>query len=187
MNNFIEEYDNCLKQLECEYIIEWFENNKDLHKTGETGSGFINKTKKASTDIHMNFLKDPSDINWTIFNTIQPNIEKYRKKYPEIDEYVYPWSLRSDWNIQRYLPNEGYFATHCETTCKENSYRVMAWMIYLNTVNNGGGTYFPQYSKTISPEQGKLVMWPSYWTHLHHGICSPTETKYIATGWLSFN
>ena len=36
------------------------------------------------------------------------------------------------------------------------------------------------------PEAGKLVMWPCDWTHLHRGITSPTETKYIITGWFSW-
>jgi len=187
MNHFIEEYPNALGNLECDSIISWFENNKKLHKSGEIGTGFVNKNNKVSTDIPMNFLYQPENLNLIIFNAIANNIQKYRKTYPEIDEYVHPWVLRPDWNIQKYLPKEGYFATHCETTCKENSYRVMAWMIYLNSVTDGGGTHFPQYSKTVTAEQGKLVIWPSYWTHLHHGVCSQTETKYIATGWFSFN
>ncbi len=56
-------------------------------------------------------------------------------------------------------------------------------MIYLNTVTDGGGTYFSNYDKTLDAVQGDVVIWPAYWTHHHRGIPSPTETKYIATGW----
>ena len=35
--------------------------------------------------------------------------------------------------------------------------------------------------------EGRLVIWPAYWTHFHRGIISETETKYIATGWYTFN
>ena len=35
-------------------------------------------------------------------------------------------------------------------------------------------------------EEGKILIWPSEWMHLHRGIPSPTQTKYILTGWFSF-
>ena len=35
------------------------------------------------------------------------------------------------------------------------------------------------------PKEGKLVIWPSDWTHLHRGIPSLTQTKYILTGWFT--
>jgi len=28
-----------------------------------------------------------------------------------------------------------------------------------------------------------LVIWPAYWTHLHKGQISQSQTKYITTGW----
>ena len=30
------------------------------------------------------------------------------------------------------------------------------------------------------------VIWPVDWTYTHRGIVSPTETKYIATGWFNY-
>ena len=59
-------------------------------------------------------------------------------------------------------------------------------MVYLNTVNDGGGTAFDNYGFETKAEEGSLLIWPAFWTHFHHGIVSPTETKYIATGWYSY-
>ena len=61
-----------------------------------------------------------------------------------------------------------------------------AWMIYLNDVTDAGETVFPTQKKQFKPCAGDLLLWPSYWTHPHKGIPSPTQTKYIATGWLIF-
>ena len=58
-------------------------------------------------------------------------------------------------------------------------------MFYLNTVKDGG-TYFENYDLSLEAVEGRLVIWPAYWTHFHRGIVSKTETKYIATGWFSF-
>ena len=63
--------------------------------------------------------------------------------------------------------------------------RMLAWMFYLNTVEDGG-TKFTSYDLTTDCVEGRLVIWPAYWTHCHHGITSKTKTKYIATGWTCY-
>ena len=60
----------------------------------------------------------------------------------------------------------------------------LVYMLYLNTVTDGGGTEFIHQKIITNAEKGKLVIWPADFTHLHRGIVSPTEIKYIATGWL---
>ena len=59
-------------------------------------------------------------------------------------------------------------------------------MVYLNTVKDGGETQFYFQDHKEKAEQGKLLIWPVDWTHLHRGIPSPTENKYIFTGWYTF-
>ena len=54
--------------------------------------------------------------------------------------------------------------------------------LYLNTVTDGGGTYYAEYDKTIDAVEGRLCIFPAFWTHTHKGIVSNTF-KYIATGW----
>ena len=73
---------------------------------------------------------------------------------------------------------------HCENADPITSNRILAWMFYLNTVKDGG-TYFENYDLSMEAVEGRLVIWPAYWTHFHKGIVSKTETKYIATGWMS--
>ena len=37
---------------------------------------------------------------------------------------------------------------------------------------------------SLKAKEGKLVIWPSDFTHPHRGIVSLDEEKYIVTGWL---
>ena len=60
---------------------------------------------------------------------------------------------------------------------------MLVWMLYLNTVTDGGGTYFHNYDRITDAVEGRVVLWPPYWTHCHHGVVSNTQTKYNATGW----
>jgi hypothetical protein len=64
--------------------------------------------------------------------------------------------------------------------------RVMAWMTYLNDVEEGGHTYFPTQQAKIKPVKGLTLLWPADWTHLHQGIVAPNETKMIVTGWYDY-
>jgi hypothetical protein len=59
-------------------------------------------------------------------------------------------------------------------------------MMYLNTVENQGETEFKYLNTKVKPEQGKVVIWPPDFPHTHRGIASPTEDKYILTGWYRF-
>ena len=68
--------------------------------------------------------------------------------------------------------------------------RTWTFMIYLNTVDAGGGTRFKCIGKTIQPETGKLVCWnnrrPDASVNpntLHHGMKVRLGTKYVITKW----
>jgi hypothetical protein len=38
----------------------------------------------------------------------------------------------------------------------------------------------------IRPAQGKLVLFPPFWTHVHRGVTLRAGVKYIATTWVCF-
>ena len=96
------------------------------------------------------------------------------------------WDVDTQYNLQKYNPGQGYHISHCENPGGPTLLRVLAWMFYLNTVNDEGGTSFDNYNMKTPAVEGSLLIWPAHWTHFHHGIVSPTETKYIATGWCSY-
>lgn len=61
--------------------------------------------------------------------------------------------------------------------------RYGVWMLYLNTVEDGGRTDFPVQNVSLNPDQGTLVIWPAAYTHPHRGAPDLRQTKYIVTGW----
>jgi hypothetical protein len=56
----------------------------------------------------------------------------------------------------------------------------------LNDVHDAGETEFLLQKVKAKPTKGLSLIWPSDWTHTHRGIVSPTEEKYIITGWFDF-
>jgi len=189
--NFIEIYDNALSTDECKSIIDFFENLSDEEKhegqvfgqAGENTDVVVDKLFKDSTDYWGNF-HNWGEIDSLIATRLLEKIPEYKKTHKEVDN-ISVWELSHEYNIQRYYKNQGYFAPHCENGDKYSN-RILAWMIYLNNVTDGGGTKFTNYDIITDAVEGRLVIWPAYWTHTHHGVVSKSQTKYIATGWYVF-
>jgi hypothetical protein len=90
--------------------------------------------------------------------------------------------------IQKTPPRGGYHFWHCESFNRETSTRVLAWMIYLNDIPPGEGeTEFIWQKRRVQPEAGKCLIWPGQFTHTHRGNPVYSTTKYIATGWYTFD
>ena len=180
--NGIEIYDDTLTPEECEYIIDNFEG--DTRKSiGVFGGNILDPTKKLSTDLCCNF-SDVSFFNYNdvILKNLAKCTEQLQEKY-DILKNIYYWGINNDYNIQKYRDGEGYFDLHCEHG--ENfSYRIAAWMIYLNDAESG--TEFPYQNTVIQPKTGRCVMWGSSWFHAHKGVTPNVGEKYIATGWISY-
>ncbi len=177
--NFILHGKGAFTPKTCEVAINYFEKRVDLQTIGEVG-GQINFDRKKCTEMYLKRKE------YTLFeNTLQKYLKIYTKKYSFANN-LEPWDFSPTFKIQKYNPGEGYFFTHCENGCKETSKRVLAWMIYLNDVRDGGHTHFPYQNKKYQPRTGDILIWPAYFTHSHNGLVSKKSAKYIATGWCEF-
>lgn len=188
MDSMILTIENSLSSKNCKKIIDLFEKSKNLHAVGQTGQYLNNSTQKKSTDINIDstFLLDPEwNSNITeILNCLNFGIDSYVKKYPFVNS-LDKWAMVPRFNIQRYCPGEGYYAWHCESGGPATRNRVLAWMIYLNDIADGG-TEFAHGNEPLTAKEGTLSVWPAYFTHYHRGIISQSNTKYIATGWYAY-
>ena len=170
---------------ECRKIINYFESHPELHRQGFAGGNKIRDDLKKDTEIDCNFDKSQGPC-W-ISKYINAALAEYIQQYPEID-YLKLFGKFQNYKLQRYFPSEGYFLYHCENYGPDEHIvdRVLAWMIYLNDVKDGGHTEFLNQKKKYQPRTGDVLVWPAYFTHTHRGVTSKSQTKYIATGWFNF-
>jgi hypothetical protein len=132
--------------------------------------------------------KDPfwgDKINYTV-NTLYDAMTEYRSRYHVAFNNIDKFKVGNLFNMQKYEPGEAYYKYHCERAGMKHSDRILVWMIYLNNVYDGGETEFFYYHHYEPARKGTLLIWPTDWTHLHRGILSNTENKYILTGWYTF-
>ena len=169
----------------CDGLVDFY-NTCDylLREPGSCGHG-VDKKIKDSIDmtipVHLKDKRVQDYLDQLGEVTIQ-----YINRYPFFGKIS--WDLISPFNVQKYEPGGGFFQMHTEKMASqyEVSQRVMAWMTYLNTVDEGGYTYFPTQEAKIKPVKGLTILWPADWTHFHQGIPAPNETKIIATGWYDY-
>lgn len=188
---FIYVRDNALSQKECERVIKWFEMHPEKHNPGVAWGGEVDQSHKQSTDWTKNF-RDEDPIDQLIEDILLHHTEEYHEEVKGINYVSSTWGLDPYYNIQKYPPGGGFKNWHHEhgnfdqfpdsDACR----RILAWMIYLNDVPDGG-TQFIDQEKTLKAVEGRVVIWPAYWTHTHRSQVSHTQTKYIATGWYIFD
>jgi hypothetical protein len=169
----------------CDGLISFFEESSD-QKPGSVGSG-VNEDFKISTDVTVIPRNQDERIqNYLI--ALGDVCKEYIKKYPWCSTNQDTWGLNTNFNIQKYNPSEGFFGWHTERSTISNmvSTRHLVFMTYLNTVNDGGETEWFHQQIKIQPRKGLTVIWPVDWTHVHRGVPSKTETKYITTGWYTY-
>jgi hypothetical protein len=65
-----------------------------------------------------------------------------------------------------------------------NRYLVILW--YLNDVEVGGETHFPQLDHSIRAQAGRLLVFPPYWMYQHEGSAPVSGDKYILSTYLLF-
>jgi hypothetical protein len=184
MTNFI--LQDKIKDLRiCDELIKYHKNSE--FKFNGLASGNVDKNIKLSTDVQINVTNINDNIIQQYLKELQIVCNNYIKKY-EYANYYNSWGIAEAFNIQHYKPNEGYFAWHTERGSNIFPYnnRHLVFMTYLNDVNDGGETEFYHQKLKVKAEKGKTVIFPADWTHTHRGITSPTENKYIITGWYNF-
>ncbi len=169
----------------CDDLIFHFEQDKKKF-AGEVQRGKdtrVDKEEKDSTDTN---LPTNSVIGSRYVRGLQQALTMYNIKYPFSDR-VASYNIEAI-NLQKYDPGGGYKLWHSERTsgAAPGGLRHLVFMTYLNDIEDSGETEFLYQKLKVKPKKGLTLIWPVDWTHTHRGIPSPTQTKYIATGWYAF-
>ena len=169
----------------CQQIIDIHLANPD-RRPGLVGiTGEVREKVKKSIDTTYFVANNlPSPFIQALCSTSEC-LHDYLSTFSDADK-VEPFAIVEGINVQQYEPGGGFFARHFERSSKYDAFRHLVFMIFLNTVTDGGGTFFPNQNVTVEAVAGRVVIWPSDWTHAHQGVISPTQEKFIMTGWYSY-
>ena len=177
-DDFIGVFNQAYTQKQCDDYIRFFKN-------AEKAGMVVNR--QASENVSP-FTKN--DLSTTANGT---HLTQFMlDKYPELDE-VYMHSnefskVLMDQALKEYcraIPGQGYHVWHHEHGTGGRAHRrLLAFSLYLNTVDEGGETEFLYQKVRFKPVVGQLLIWPAYFTHAHRGNQPLSGEKYIVTGWI---
>lgn len=178
-----------IKEKICDDLINLFEKNVDKAVKGKTvhndGKHIVNTNYKNSLDISVDMFDKKDQIFFDEYGlALSECLKKYIEKYNYINQ-LSKFSILEAPNLQKYKPNEGFFAWHFERGGKPTSSRALVFMTYLNNVENGG-TEFLYQDITTEAKKGLTLFFPVDWTHTHRGQISKTNDKYIITGFYNY-
>lgn len=189
MKTFINLYENALPDEICDDAIKYFDKALSLgfgHTRQDTGD--MTKTKKDDEALF------PCDILSADFAVPDKIITKLNEVFwSKYKDYSDEYAVLNDLNehtifghkLQKTRVGSGYHIWHCEHN-KHTSKRLLAYIFYLNDVDEGGETEFLYQHMRVKPKKGSLVIWPASFTHTHRGNPPLSNDKYIVTGWVEF-
>ena len=213
LSDFIGLYKAVLTKKECEEIIQFFE---DCHTAGLTHVGSTISGQNASIvkdSIDLQLMNEGLNLPLGYQCVCQPEKHKkitnlLKKQFKNIcADYLQGWidavaSINPDnapynmaegpvylssLQIQKYPKgSKGYPAIHCEADNHLMHRRILAPILYLNDVTDGGCTEVTLANAIIPPVAGNAMVIPSQPPWYHRGLPSKTQDKYIITTWLEW-
>jgi hypothetical protein len=164
---------NSLTEPICNEIVEKFEcncNNKQLLKINFDISydhewSNIKNTLINEIDKHINIYYENLDNNIFFFNNVHHN--------KTMNHFV----------IKKFNKNTCYsnFHNDCCIDLDNKKSRVLSFIFFLNTIDDGGEIDFFGYHK-IKPEKGNIIIFPSEWFFPYSENVSISDDKYIIKG-----
>ena len=173
--------DDFLTDEECEFIKEVSKDglklagvsylNKDKTKYESNYRGRTNSSKWISKEKYPEMKKISQRIG-EMMNCDYRNFEDFQViHYNVSEEYKYHFDAYDKEDKEKY-----------KKYCSERGNRIGTVLVYLNDVEEGGETTFPEFQ--VKPKKGSLLLFPATWSYLHSGNIPKSGDKYIITGWI---
>lgn len=187
--HYIKVYNKALDSEICQKIIDKFD--QDPRKApGKTASGY-RPDLKICTDLHTS-LSGWKELDHEIFKAINVTYRQYCADCSSIQYAVDKHPIvDTGYQIQKYEPNgEDQFKWHIDAAGDaETSSRILAAILYLNDVEEGGETEFMlngDESYSVKPEAGRVIWFPPYFPFPHRGKIAISGPKYIVTTFITY-
>lgn len=161
--------DDALTNSECDILIEEF-SKEMLHDELETRLGY------EYNQLSYNYS------NKILSSLVYRSFEQYKKAFPTINMTHDKWKLQP-WRFKHFPPGKAFNVWHTEHEAA-NPYRILCCLLYLSDHNCG--TEFHATGEVILSKKGRLVMFPTFWTHMHRGqVCPDNKDRFIMSAYVN--
>ena len=181
------------KQCCDEIIQECIKNYGQFFSNGPTIGGY-NPNIKSSMDFHFHpgtyesmgiYSLSLNKNYFEIQEALSSAMALYIEEFPVLQQS--PVLYNTGFRLQHYVKNNGFYRIHHDGspwTEHPVNKRVLGVIIYLNTVEKGGGTGFIDHDVSINAVSGRIAVFPASWTHQHAGLVPISGDKWIISSFI---
>lgn len=174
-------YDDVLEPEICGFLVNAFDNLEQSHERIE------NDRKPNFTQLNLTECSKTSpELDGVHQYLIKKTFEHRDLYYEFIDKRCFPDSHAFEqFRIKKYKPDgNDAFDCHVDVMDHPSARRFLAFLWYLNDVDEGGETVFKDLE--IKPKTGKLLVFPPMWMFPHIGKPPISGEKYILSTYLHY-
>lgn len=163
---------------ECGEIIKWMESQPEQWGRSlvvDAQGNDIESAARTSDQFKwpMHSFRNPTCVhnaNAAVFH----HLDAYGQRFN------FPWFDIDPVSVQRYEIGQHHevHVDHGPATP-----RIVSALVYLNTVHEGGETYFPNFDLAFKPEEGTLLIFPSNFIYAHSALAPRSNRKYSVAYW----
>ena len=186
LKDFIRVYDNVLDPNVCKNAIKLFEENEEAQDRWEQSHKpqftQMNVTLLAEKDGHQPW----GVIQNELIKSIQSTSESYMRD-TSCSPFWPPKNSIEQIRMKKYsVDTEDRFDIHIDVGDYATARRFLVMFFYLNTVEEGGETSFPNLEMKIKPKLGSVLCFPPLWMYPHLGEQPISNDKYIIGTYLHY-
>ena len=177
--SFIQVFPNMLGAEYCRLIIDRFERDDRRHASTVGRTEKWQDPARTGTILFLNdSMDDWKDVVIQTHAAVEKAVHEYAKEFPALAGHLVEGRVGCRYpRIERVDPGQG-FIWHADNANMDTAERVLACLLYLSDIADGGETEFQHQNVKVKPEAGKIVVFPPFWTHLHRGVTPGAGVKY---------
>lgn len=175
LSDFIKVYDDVLPKENCNNLIQFFNKSNKIERKSSIAS---------FSEINLNQLT--SNQHPVINQLSELQVALYRQYESELPKnFILPkLNLFEEFRIKCYNNND-IFDWHCDVADYVSAKRYLAFLWYLNDVEDNSGVTVFFDKLNIAPKIGSVVIFPPMWMFPHKGSLV-TSKKYIMSSYAHY-
>lgn len=179
IEKYIQVFENVIPESLCDHIINEFENDEKKSE-GKIYNNTVGEAKKT-IDLFLDHREEKwKSIDSDIFRMVDKTVVDYMYFADVLIDSNTTAIADTGYRVQKYKKDEGKFLPHFDASGNiETVNRILAVIIYLNDVEVGGETNFPDLDYSIKPKKGRILIFPCHYPMLHEGCIPISGDKYI--------
>lgn len=195
VDNSIMMWDDALSAVQCDDLMAAFERDGAAQFAGAVmvdGLPTLDDAIKKNTELSISAEARAGRFKWftaerMLEQTVMRHLNLYQESNIILASQQNPLGDEG-FRLKRYLAtgdeHHGYHAD-CGHETAANPHRILAILLYLNTVEQGGETVFLNQGVSISPVQGRLAIFPTSFSFVHAGRAPTSGSKYVVINFLT--